>query len=267
MPRYLRPFTPTQLETARIEVNHLARHLQGRKLEEGDWTEAYCRVKGVAYGGWSNLPFRDFLYGGVGVEFKLLMRDHPKGDIGRSLMHPAATRTIDFSERDPAEKAMREVLNQWAQQIEVFEGRIARTSREGSVDARWGVLLWAPNHLQFLYFEERLDKPNPRDYYAEWSEGTHRGKKSRNLHIFERATRRKRFSSTVPRNGAKLQPYFDVPTEAQGAVVFNVEPPTVVPFFVEKKDVEEIRKLFPGQRDEGSYGEAFGVIPRRQKKP
>ena len=165
-------------------------------------------------------------------------------------MHPAATRTIDFDANDPPERAMRMVLKQWSDQIDAFEQRIAKTSKSGSVDARWGVLLWAEDHTQFLYFEEQLLKPNPADYYAEWSTGRHRGKESRNLHIFERATKRKRFSCTLPRNGAKLQPYFDVPTEAQGSILFKVPPPTVTPVYVELQDLDRIRKIFPGANDE-----------------
>lgn len=265
MPHYLRPFTPAQLEAARIEVVRLVRNLQGRKLEEGDWTELYCRVKAATYTGWSNLPFRDYLHNGVGVEFKLLMRTSPQDDIGRSLMHPAATRTIDFDETDPPDKAMRAVLKQWSDQIEGFEQRIAKTLKSGSVDAHWGVLLWAQDHSQFLYFEERLKKPNPADYFAAWGTGTHRGKKSRNLHIFEGATKRKRFSCTVPRNGAKLQPYFDVPSEAQGAVLFKVPPHTVAPVYVERDDIERMRKMFPGATDEDVVAKLLAFYLERNR--
>lgn len=265
MPEYLRPFTTAQLEAARVETELLARHLQGRKLEEGDWTALYCRVKDVRPSGWSNLPFRDFLHSGVGVEFKLLMRDSPEQDIGKSLMHPAATRTITFKADDPADRAMRTVLEQWSEQITGFEQRIAQTSTASSVDARWGVLLWAPDHSQFLYFEERLVKPDPTKYYAEWSSGTHRGKTSRNLHIFEKATKRKRFSCTLPRNGAKLQPYFDVPTKDQGAVLFKVAPHTVAPFYVERQDIEALRKLFPAKADEAIVKELFAFYLERKQ--
>lgn len=83
MNEYLRPFTEEQMEHARRGVSRLAVSLQGRKLEEGDWTDLYCSVKQVPSPGWSNLPFRDYIHGGLGVEFKLLCRQNPEGDVGR----------------------------------------------------------------------------------------------------------------------------------------------------------------------------------------
>lgn len=250
MPRYLQPFTAEQRAAAEVEVKRLSRALQGRKLEEGDWTDLYCQVKGVPSPGWSNLPFRDYLHDGVGVEFKLLCRPRPAQDMGRTLMHPSATRTISFDESGSAAEAARAVLEQWGRQIEGFRQRIASTSASGRCDARWGVLLWAADHSQFVYFEEVLDKPNPRDFEGRWVDGTHRNQPTRNLHIFERATGRKRYSCTLPRNGAKLQPYFDVPTVEQGALLFEVPPLTTAPLYVERADLERMRQLFPGSSDE-----------------
>lgn len=66
--------------------------------------------------GWSNLPFRDCLHDGVGVEFKLLSKADPSGCMGKSLMHPAATRTIDFDENESAEGAMAKVFQNRALQ-------------------------------------------------------------------------------------------------------------------------------------------------------
>jgi hypothetical protein len=210
------------------------------------------------------LPFRDFIHGGVGVEFKLLMRMNPQADVGRSLMHPAATRTINFDETGTAEQAMRDVLGQWATEISRFGTRIAASSASGKVDARWGVLLWAPDHSQFLYFEERLEKPKPSKFYAEWSSGTHRGKRSRNLHIFERDTKKKRFSCTLPRHGAKLQPYFDIPTEQEGAIIFRVPPHRVVPFYIEHSDHERLKQLFADKSDEEIMSELLAAYVERR---
>jgi hypothetical protein len=250
VPNYLHPFTADQLAAAEIEVKRLGRALQGRKLEEGDWTDLYCQVKGAPSPGWSNLPFRDYVHNGVGVEFKLLCRPNPAQDMGRALMHPSATRTINFDESGSAAAATKAVLEQWGAQIERFCERIASTSEAGTYEARWGVLLWAPDHSQFLYFEESLTKPNPRDFEGRWVDGSHRNKPTRNLHIFERETQKKRYSCTLPRNGAKLQPYFDVPTVEQGAVLFNVPPLTMAPLYVEHSDLERMRHLFPGAADE-----------------
>ena len=260
MPRYLNPFTADQRAAAEIEVRRLARSLQGRKVEEGDWTDLYCRLKGVPSPGWSNLPFRDYLHEGVGVEFKLLCKPVPAEHMGRSLMHPSATRTINFDENDTAAAATRAVLQQWGKQIEGFRRRIAQTSASGSVDARWGVLIWASDHSQFLYFEEELEKPDHRRYEGRWVDGTHRGKPSRNLHIFEKGTDKKRFSCTLPRNGAKLQPYFDVPTIKQGAILFEAPPLTTVPLFVERADLERMREIFPGVPDEEVGAKVFSVF-------
>lgn len=250
MPRYLQPFTAEQRVAAEIEVKRLSRALQGRKLEAGDWTGLYCQVKGAPNSGWSNLPFRDYLHEGVGVEFKLLCRRRPARDMGSTLMHPSATRTIWFDENASAAEAARTVLEQWGRQIDGFHQRIARTSAAGRCDARWGILLWAPAHSQFVYFEEVLDKPNPHDFEGRWVDGTHRSQPTRNLHIFERATGKKRYSCTLPRNGAKLQPYFDVPTVEQGAVLFEVPPLTTAPLYVERADLDRMRVLFPGFSDE-----------------
>lgn len=250
MAEYIQAFDADEVLMATAEVNKLVRSLQGRKLEEGDWTSLYCRVKGVPEMGWSNLPFRDYLHDGVGVEFKLLSKADPSGCMGKSLMHPAATRTIDFSENEPAEDAMAKVFQQWGAAISEFEDRVRATSKTGNVDVRWGILLWAPDHSEFLYFEERLEKPRVEDYQARWHDGNHRGKATRNLHIFEKATGKKRFSCTLPRNGAKLQPYFDVPDVANGAHIFRPEKADVLPLFVRREDADVIEKLFPDTSSE-----------------
>lgn len=258
MAEYIQAFDADEVLMATAEVNKLVRSLQGRKLEEGDWTSLYCRVKGVPEMGWSNLPFRDYLHDGVGVEFKLLSKADPSGCMGKSLMHPAATRTIDFSENEPAEDAMAKVFQQWGAAISEFEDRVRATSKTGSVDVRWGILLWAPDHSEFLYFEERLEKPRVEDYQARWHDGNHRGKATRNLHIFEKATGKKKFSCTLPRNGAKLQPYFDVPDVANGAHIFRPEKADVLPLFVRREDADAIEKLFPdisSGRDRAASGE------------
>jgi hypothetical protein len=252
LPKHLVAFDADQLLAVTAEVNRLARSLQGRKLEEGDWTSLYCRVKGARERTWSNMPFRDYLHNGVRVEFKLLANKSPASCIGKSLMHPAATRTINFDERERASDAMAKVFAQWGAAIDDFEQRVSQTSRTASADIRWGILLWAPDHSEFLYFEEKLEKPLVKDYEAHWHDGNHRGKPTRNLHIFERASGKKRFSCTLPRNGAKLQPYFDVPDIAHGAHIFRPEKGDVLPLFVKKSDADAIQKLFPDLESENA---------------
>ena len=252
--KHIIAFNADEVLAATVEVNKLAKALQGRKLEEGDWTSLYCRVKGAPDRGWSNLPFRDYLHGGVGIEFKLLCKDDPSTVIGKSLMHPAATRTISFDENEPAADAMAKVFSQWGASIDEFEQRVRQTSKNGTADLRWGILLWASDHSEFLYFEERLEKPQVKDYEAIWHDGNHRGNATRNLHIFEKATGKKRFSCTLPRNGAKLQPYFDVPDIAHGAHIFRPEKGDALPVFVKKADADAIQKLFPDIDSEEAVG-------------
>jgi len=265
MTRFIRPFLDAELVEARQEMQRLAISLLGRKVEEGDWTDVYCKVKKAPPPGWSNLPFRDYIHNGVGVEFKLLCRQNPIGDVGRSLMHPSATRTISFDENESAESAKRKVLTQWGAQIGEFEERIRKTSKSGKVDARWGILLWSPDHTQFLYFEERLVKPDPSDYSARWHDGQHRGNATRNLHIFEKETGEKKFSCTLPRNGAKLQPYFDVPTEAQGAVLFELKKVDLVALYVTRPLRERLGVEFPDLSDDEIIQELLAGYHRAER--
>lgn len=76
MSSYIQPFTRSEEVVARAELELLTKRLQGRKLEEDDWTSLYCKVKGAPEQKWSNLPFRDYIHNGVGVEFKMLSLIH-----------------------------------------------------------------------------------------------------------------------------------------------------------------------------------------------
>lgn len=194
----------------------------GGKLEEGHWAQIYRTAKGYKdKATWSNLPFHDYIEDGLGVESKLLHRKQPSGDLGKTLMHPSATRTLAFDPLASAEECKRVVLEQWGTTINDFIDRTAKTSPVGSADIRWGILLWTDTLTEFLYFEETIDIPNPDDFTAVWHEGSHRGNPTRNLWIYEVASGQKRYSVTLPENGAKLQPYFDIPTE--GYHLFEVE--------------------------------------------
>lgn len=244
-------FDADQLALMTVEVNKLRRALQGRKLEEGDWTEIYCRVKNAPDLGWSNLPFRDYVHDGLGVEFKILMRDNPSGSIGRALMHPSATRRINFNSDDPAQHAMEMVISQWASAIDEFELRVRTSSKDNSADLRWGILLWARDLSELLYFEERLVRPKVSDFTAEWYIGNHRGNPTKSLRIFDKASGRVVFSCTGERSGRKLQPYFDVPDVAHGAHIFTTEDANTIPIFVDRDLADRFQKLFPDDHEAG----------------
>lgn len=88
---------------------------------------------------------------------------------------------------------------------------IEKKFTDAEPDMRTGWLLWQEALREFLYFEERTQPPNPADYYAEWNDsGGGRRRTSRNLWVFEKKTKRKKFSITTDA-GAKIQPYFTVP--------------------------------------------------------
>ena len=200
--------------------------IPGGKLEEYHWSSVYRAAMSIPPDpkkNWSNMPFNDLLFQGLGLEWKMLQRPSPFSDQGRCLMHPAATRRISYDPAATAEEGKQQVLSQWATQILDFAQRVAATSPSGAADIRLGLLLWATDLSEFLYFEEQLEVPDPDDFYAEWGDGQARGRQTRNLYIFEKATGKKRYSVTQPRNGAKLQPYYDVPTEEEGAYLFSVE--------------------------------------------
>lgn len=189
--------------------------MMGRKLEEGDWAEVYCRAKGLPNQGWSNLNI-DVMHEGLGVEHKMLCYRSDANiarACGETFMHPAATRSIRIpTGRVSADRAMRDILQQYAELIDQRTTKVLQAAPRGArPDMRTGWLLWQDSLRQFLYFEERMIAPNPDDYTAEWVEsggGSRKG--SRNLWIYSRATGRKRFSVTTSA-GAKIQPYFEVP--------------------------------------------------------
>ncbi len=186
--------------------------MMGRKLEEGDWTNVYCRAKGIPVAGWSNLNI-DVIQGTLGVEHKMLCTRSSQSIAelcGTTRMHPAATRSIRIPSVDDATAAARGVLQQYADLILQRRRKIEETSG-GKADLRTGWLLWQESLREFLYFEEEMLAPNPSDYRAEWREsGGGARKASRNLWVYENDTGRKRYSITTAA-GAKIQPYFDVP--------------------------------------------------------
>ncbi len=208
-------FSEEEYIKAHTLLASMVARMMGRKLEEGDWSLVYCTAKSIPYSGWSNLNI-DVIHQNLGVEHKMLRvkSDRPIKDYcGTSLMHPAATRSIRVptTEGDPTEAA-RDVLAQYAELIQQRYQQVTENAPGVEPDLRTGWLLWQGRLREFLYFEEEMLAPNPRDYWAEWREsGGGARKTSRNLWVYENETGKKRYSITTSA-GAKIQPYFDVPS-------------------------------------------------------
>ena len=69
-PATLEAFSPSEREKAHALLAIRVAHMMGRKLEEGDWAEVYCRAKEIPVRGWSNLDI-DVMHGSLGVEQKI----------------------------------------------------------------------------------------------------------------------------------------------------------------------------------------------------
>lgn len=191
--------------------------MMGRKFEEGDWADIYCKAKGIPQKGWSNLNI-DIMSGNRGIEQKMLCCKSGRSlmaTCGKTLMHPSATRSIRISSDIPdPNEAMESVFKQYAALIrQRTEKVLEQSGGETEADMRTGWLLWQSSLREFLYFEERMTIPNPDDYYAEWVEHKSHGarKQSKNLWIYEKDSGTKRYSVTTDA-GSKIQPYFDVPS-------------------------------------------------------
>src|SRR5947209_15506954 len=114
-PRTLQAFTLKERQRAHMLLATKVAYMMGRKLEEGDWAEVYCRARNIPLRGWSNLQI-DIIHKSLGIEHKMLCyRSHVNlaEACGRTLMHPSATRSIRIpsTEADPDE-VMRDVLIQ-----------------------------------------------------------------------------------------------------------------------------------------------------------
>ena len=189
-------------------------HMGARKFEEGDWADVYCGAKRIPKTGWSNLNI-DITHGPLGVEHKMMSRSVSRpitAWCGTMIMHPAATRAlrIDSIDKD-ANQVMADVFRQYGELIERRREKIRQTGFD-QPDMRTGWLLWQESLRQFLYFEERMKVPDPDEFYAVWNERVGSGARlgSKNLWIYERTSKQKRFSVTT-QAGIKLQPYFEVP--------------------------------------------------------
>lgn len=213
-PRTLPAFNAEEKKNAHQLLATRVAFMMGRKFEEGDWADVYCAAKNIPHKGWSNLEI-DVVHGSLGVEHKMLCyrsRVNLLEACGKTLMHPAATRSIRIPDKSNPDEAMKEVLKQYGDMIKARRLKVCEQS--GSTqkpDLRTGWLLWQESLRQFLYFEEEMLVPNPNHYTAEWvSSGGGSRKESRNLWVYEKKTGIKRYSITTAA-GAKIQPYFDVP--------------------------------------------------------
>ena len=202
--------------------------MMGRKLEEGDWKEVYCKAKNIPDSGWSNLQI-DVNYRGLGIELKMLripqLGAKSIRDIcGTPRMHPAATRSIRIDNVNlPADEVMKDVLTQYSDLIEEHTNQVRDASPDGSADMRFGWLLWEDRLREFLYFEEAMTKPDPANYSATWNETPPRGnrKPSKSLWIFDKQSGAKRYSVTTSA-GIKIQPYFDVPSPGDPNLLYFI---------------------------------------------
>jgi hypothetical protein len=213
----LRAFSDDEREKVHTLLAIRVAHMMGRKLEEGDWAEVYCRAKGIPVKGWSNLDI-DVMHGSLGVEHKMI-RYSSKGDIseacGTSIMHPSATRAFRVPPTTTdATNAMYDVLTQYGDLIRGRKEKVRELSgSKDEPDMRTGWLLWQDSLRQFLYFEEEMVPPDPRHFEARWVQRVSKSgsrKPSTNLWIYDLKTGSKRYSVTTEA-GAKIQPYFDVP--------------------------------------------------------
>jgi hypothetical protein len=210
-------FTDEQAKITKILLAAKVAAMMGRKFEEGDWSEVYCKAKGLPDEGWSNLNI-DVNHNGLGVEFKMLRVPRKKGAAiqtycGTTLMHPSATRSIRIDNTNlPANDVMLDVLTQYGNLIAARTEKVRERSPDDTADMRIGWLLWEDDLQDFLYFEEPMKRPDPTQYYAEWNETAARGarKPSKSLWVYEKGTNKKRYSVTTSA-GIKIQPYFDVP--------------------------------------------------------
>lgn len=220
----LRVFTVEQKALAKRLLATCVAQMMGRKFEEGDWGNVYCRAKGIPEQAWSNLHI-DVMHHGLGVEHKMICVGEGKSLMtfaGTTLMHPSATRSIRIDSTDvEPDVAMRDVLEQYGSLITQRTERVRENSGEGLADMRTGWLIWERSLTEFLYFEEPMVPPNPEGFWAKWNEITARGvrKPSKNLWIYEKGTNKKRYSVTTSA-GIKIQPYFDVPAPNDPNLVF-----------------------------------------------
>jgi hypothetical protein len=70
-PKTIPAFTKSERDKAHTLLAIRVAHMMGRKFEEGDWAEVYCRAKDIPVKGWSNLDI-DIMHDSLGVEQKMI---------------------------------------------------------------------------------------------------------------------------------------------------------------------------------------------------
>jgi hypothetical protein len=260
------------LELSNEEKNRIKRLLAskvvgmfGRKLEEADWTEVYCKGRGIPNQGWSNLRL-DVMIPGLGLEIKMLsVKDVPiVNQCGTSLMHPSATRSISLPSGN-AHTAMKQVLTEYSELLETRRLSVEKQFGE-KAELRSGWLLWKRNLDEFLYFEEKLEVPDFSQFTADWYEHNSDSarRRSRNLWIFDQYGR-KRYSVTTER-GVKVQPYFDIPPlGAKNMAIFKIQGEEIkdnlVRIWLTSSTFEKLLSLFNSNFSSKKFAEILGDIP------
>lgn len=203
-PKVLSAFTPEEFSRLHLLLASRVASMMGRKFEEGDWAAVYCGAKGIPDKGWSNLSI-DIIHNNLGVEHKMLCvrSDQTIAEFcGTTLMHPSATRSIRIPEIKDATRAARNVLKQYSELIEMRRKKVQEKSK-AKPDMRTGWLLWQESLNEFLYWEEEILPPDPKNYWAEWkTSGGGARKASKNLWVYENDSDKKRYSITreCPKN-------------------------------------------------------------------
>jgi len=237
----------------------------GRKLEEADWTEVYCKARGIPNQGWSNLKL-DVMVPGLGIEIKMLgVKDVPiVNQCGTSLMHPSATRSISLPTGN-AQSAMEQVLTEYSDLLESRRASVVELFGEPA-ELRSGWLLWKRSLDEFLYFEEKLEVPDFSKYTADWYEHNSDGarRRSRNLWIFDQ-NGRKRYSVTTER-GVKVQPYFTIPPlGAKNLAIFKIQGEEVendaIRIWLTSSTYEKFLSLFSSKSYSSELLELLGNMP------
>lgn len=233
-PQTLPAFTAGEYEAVHHALASKVAFMMGRKLEEGDWTEVYCRGKNIPVPEWSNLNL-DVIHNGLGLEIKLYKPGRQVSEsYGLTFMHPALTRSIRIPATEDAYSVMQEVLGQYASNLQARREFVANKCSGCDVSMRTGWLLWQTDLRDFVYFEEETLAPDPGDYIAEWHRNPAKGqrKATRSLWLYDKETKQKRYSVTTDA-GAKIQPYFDVPPQSDPHVYFfRVQGEEIVPGLV-----------------------------------
>lgn len=271
----LAAFTAEQKAMVQAHLALTVSEMMGRKLEEGDWATIYCAVKGIPDPGWSNLNI-DVMFNNTGVEHKMLCyRSNQSIDTaaGTTLMHPSATRSIRIETTDAEPNdVMRDVLGQYGELIASRARMVQEHSGSAEPpDMRTGWLLWQDSLRQFLYFEERMEAPDPDRFRAEWRSSGGGGRKpSKNLWIYEIDSGRKRYSVTTAA-GIKIQPYFDVPPLGDPNLyvwtVIGEHIEGMVRVWVTKRTLEALRDILGDLAPEKIAGAIRAAVERKQADP